>query len=241
MDQGASGKRRHTESFMSFAAHAKPDLMYLAMDTKETDEPKRRSYEMRARREATQATHEAIVQAAVDSVIAERSLAITLNTIADRAGVSVKTLLRHFGTREPLIAAAWARIHQDVIVERTTPPEDADEALRVLLEHYEHRGDMMLGLLSEEGDDPRARIMCDTGRMEHRRWVQEVFAGRLPKQPAARSRVVDALVVATDLYSWKLLRRDRDLGIEDVFDRIQLMTDGVLRTAAQDAAETPRP
>ncbi len=41
--------------------------------------------------------------------------------------------------------------------------------------------------------------------------VEEVFGAQLPVEPVERSRVIDVLVVATDVYSWKLLRRDRML------------------------------
>ena len=49
------------------------------------------------------------MEAAVDSVMAERSLAVTLGRVADRAGVTVKTVLRHFGSREALIDEAASR------------------------------------------------------------------------------------------------------------------------------------
>ena len=58
----------------------------------------KRSYEMRARKHTTAATRAAIVRAAIDSVVAARSLGITLSSVADCAGVTVKTVLRHFGS-----------------------------------------------------------------------------------------------------------------------------------------------
>src|SRR5581483_9128268 len=155
--------------------------MYLTMDTK------KRNYEMRARKEATAATRSAIVEAAVDSVMAERSLAVTLGTVADRAGVTVKTVLRHFGSREALIDEAASRARQDVLLERLAPPDDPEHALAVLIEHYERRGEMVLGVLAEEVDDPRARQICDAGRTLHRTWVEEVFGVHLPAYPDERS------------------------------------------------------
>jgi AcrR family transcriptional regulator len=196
--------------------------MYLTMDTK------KRNYEMRVRKEATAATRSAIVAAAVDSVMAERSLAVTLGTVADRAGVTVKTVLRHFGSREALIDEAASRAQEDVLRERLAPPDDPEHALAVLIEHYERRGEMVLGILAEEVDDPRARQICDTGRALHRAWVEEAFGVNLPADPGERSRIVDALVVATDVYAWKLLRRDRGLTVDDVRDRMLLITRSVL-------------
>jgi AcrR family transcriptional regulator len=199
---------------------------------------KKRSYEMRARKQATAATRTAIVQAAIGSVVAERSLGITLGSVADRAGVTVKTVLRHFGSREELIDAVYLQILQEVMAERTVTSRDPERALTVLIEHYERRGDMVLGLLAEEDDDPRARRMCNTGRTLHRKWVDEVFDAGLPVEPSERARIIDALVVVTDVYCWKLLRRDRGLTVEDVRDRMLLLSEAVLSVSlSRDAVE----
>lgn len=198
---------------------------------------KKRSYEMRARKETTAATRSAIVEATVDSFMAERSLAITLGTIAERAGVTVKTVLRHFGSREALIDEAFSRAVQEVLIERMAPPDDPEQALAVLIEHYERWGDPVLGMLAEEDDDPRARQMCDAGRTLHREWVEEVFGADLPLEPTERSRLFDALVVATDVYSWKLLRRDRGLTVDGVRDRMLLISRAVLAALVGSAVE----
>ena len=44
-----------------------------------------------------------------------------------------------------------------------------------------------------------------------RRWLVAMFGDRLPTTPAARRRAVHALHAATDVYTWKLLRRDLHL------------------------------
>jgi hypothetical protein len=70
--------------------------------------------------------------------------------------------------------------------------------------------------------------MCEAGRQAHRDWIEGVFGARLPAEARERARLVDALVVATDVYSWKLLRRDRRLGVDDVRDRMFLLATAVL-------------
>ena len=89
---------------------------------------------------------------------------------------------------------------------------------------------MVLTMLADE-NDPRARQMTDAGRLAHREWVEEVFAGRLPERIEARCRLIDVLVVATDVYAWKLLRLDRGLSVDDVRDRMCLMTEALLAGA----------
>jgi AcrR family transcriptional regulator len=195
--------------------------MYIAVDMK------KRTYDMGTRQRAKDSTRDAIVRATIDAFMAERSFAITLPTIAERAKVTVKTVLRHFGSREAVIEAAWAQAYDEVMAERTPPLGDLEGALKVLIAHYERRGSIGLVMLADE-NDPRAVRMNSAGRLAHREWVEEVFADRLPEQAAARTRLVDVLVVATDLYAWKLLRIDRGLSVDDDHDRMLLMTEALL-------------
>ncbi len=185
---------------------------------------KKRRYEMQVRGEAVSATRDAIVAAVIDCVVEQRSLGVTLASVADRAGVTVKTVLRHFGNRDTLLDVAWSNVNHDVAAEREVQSGDPAAALTVLIEHYERRGDMVIGLLAEEDDDPRARRVCDSGRQAHRGWVERAFADQLPTRAVERARLIDALVVVTDVYCWKLLRRDRGLSDDDVLDRMLLMT-----------------
>lgn len=188
---------------------------------------KTRKYDMGARQQAKCATRESIVAATIECIMTERSFAVTLPAIAERAGVTVKTVLRHFGSRDALIEAAWTQAYDEVMAERRPPSGDPDTALKVLIDHYERRGPVVLAMLSEE-TDPRALRLTAAGKLAHREWVEEVFAARLPQQSDARSRLIDVLVVATDVYAWKLLRLDRGLSVDEVRDRMTLMTAALL-------------
>jgi AcrR family transcriptional regulator len=195
--------------------------MYIAMDMKS------RPYDMSGRQQAKCATRDGIIRAAIDCFMAERSFTVTLPAVAERADVTVKTVLRHFGSRDALIDAAWSQAHDEIEAERRIAPGDPVGALRVLIEHYERRGLMVLAMLSEE-NEPRALQMTNAGKLGHRKWVKEVFAAQLPESDEARSRLVDVLVVATDVYAWKLLRLDRELSVDEVHDRMTLMTAALL-------------
>ena len=111
---------------------------------------KSRKYDMGARQQAKTATRDAIIKAAIDTFMAERSFAITLPAVAERADVTVKTVLRHFGSRDALVDAAWSQACEDVMAERTPPSDDPDAALKVLIAHYERMGDVVLVMLAEE-------------------------------------------------------------------------------------------
>jgi AcrR family transcriptional regulator len=191
---------------------------------------KSRSYDMGTRQQAKTATRDVIIRAAIDTFMAERSFAITLPSVAERAQVTVKTVLRHFGTRDSLIDAAWARAYDEVMAERVPPHSDPEAALEVLIAHYERRGEVALVMLADK-TDPRAARMNNAGRLAHREWVEQVFTDRLPTTAVERARLVDVLVVATDVYAWKLLRLDRGLPVHDVADRMLLMTEALLAGA----------
>lgn len=201
--------------------------MYIAVDMKT------RKYDMRARQLAKEATRDAIIDAAIDAFEAERTFSITLPTVAERADVTVKTILRHFGSRDALIDVAWQRLSDEIRAEREPPPDNPANALDVLIEHYERRGTMVLTTLASKDSDARARRMNSAGRLGHRAWVEQVFGARLPDEPTERSRLIDVLVIATDVYTWKLLRLDRGLSVGDVSDRMLLMTEALLNTPAR--------
>jgi AcrR family transcriptional regulator len=123
----------------------------------------------------------------------------------------VQTVLRHFGSRDGLFEAAMTHGQQATADERRAPVGDVEEAVRILMDHYEQRGRGVLLLLAQEPVEPRVAQITDDGRLLHRRWVQEVFEPFLPAGAAWRDEAVDLLVVATDVYAWKLLRVDRGL------------------------------
>jgi hypothetical protein len=71
----------------------------------------------------------------------------------------------------------------------------------------------VLRLLAHEERIPAVREMADAGRRWHRRWVERTFGPLLDGVSGAeRERRLVALVVATDLLVWKLLRREMGLG-----------------------------
>jgi AcrR family transcriptional regulator len=135
------------------------------------------------------------------------SLEIVLADVADRAGVSVQTVLRHFGSKENLFAATLEYRRAQVREERVTPAGDVAAAVRTITDFYERTGDWMLAIMTREHVDEASSKVVDGGRMLHREWVNETFGPKLVGC-ADPDSLVDLLVVATDLYTWKLLRRD---------------------------------
>jgi hypothetical protein len=81
---------------------------------------------------------------------------------------------------------------------------------------YEAHGDAVLRMLSQEELIPAVRQMTDAGRAYHRAWAEKTFEPLVRGlRGAARERRLSAIVVATDLLVWKLLRRDMGRGRDE--------------------------
>jgi AcrR family transcriptional regulator len=129
--------------------------------------------------------------------------------VARDAGVTVQTVIRRFGGKEGLLDAAKTRLGQEIMRTRDVPRGDVAATARALVEDYESSGDVVMRALAQEDRYPAMKRLTDFGRAWHRRWLAEAFAAWLdPLTPEAAQRRLDALVVATDVYVWKLVRRD---------------------------------
>jgi AcrR family transcriptional regulator len=186
-----------------------------------------RPYTMTTRARAVEETRLRIIAAGV-SLHGERPVTeIGLDDIAGRAGVSVQTVLRHFGSRAGLDEASFEHAQRDVTEERRTPVGDVAAAVHVIVDHYERRGDQALLMLAQEGHQELMARITEQGKALHRAWVEEVFAPYLAEAVDAEE-LTDLLVVATDVYAWKLLRRDRRLTRARTEERIRRLVDAVL-------------
>ena len=76
------------------------------------------------------------------------------------------------------------------------------------VEQYEASGDGNVRLAMLDDRIPAVKAALDFGRTTHQAWLADVFADRLPSGAAERKRVLSQLHAATDVYTWKLLRRD---------------------------------
>jgi len=195
----------------------------------ERDMNLRRRYDMTNRAEAAAATRRRILQAGVDLLWEQLTIETTLDDVASRAGVNVKTVLRHFGSRDGFHAAVEQLALEEIGDERAASPGDVAAAVHGIFIHYEHRGDGVLKMLGQELFDDTFRERMDLGRRLHRENVAELFAPQLMEQPAAdRQALIDLLVVATDIYTWKLLRRDRGLDQTTAEARVRLLIARIL-------------
>jgi AcrR family transcriptional regulator len=186
---------------------------------------------MGARAQAMEETRRSILVAGLERARETMSVDVPLADIAGRAGVSVQTVLRHFGSKEGLYSELETFASSQVMAERSAAAGDVVAVVHALIGHYESTGDWALVMLAAERRDDRARQVTDRGRDLHRDWVRSAFAPQLSERlPRNRGQLTDLLVVATDVYAWKLLRRDRGLRPSAVERRICLMVQALLNS-----------
>lgn len=168
-----------------------------------------RRYKQTARAQAAQATAQHIVDAFLARLMKQWFDEITLDCVAQDAGVTVQTVVRRFGGKEGLLTEAVKIIEAQVKERRAAPPGDIGRLVENLIEDYEQSGDAVIRLLALEPRHDVLKVFLDHGRSEHRTWVADSFSEQLGCLDAStRKRALDSLVIITDVYTWKLLRRD---------------------------------
>jgi AcrR family transcriptional regulator len=172
-----------------------------------------RTYRQTRRADATERTRAAILDAAQALFRADPQLDPPLEAVADRAGVSTRTVIRQFGSKEGLLEAAIAAGVEAAATTRHAEPGDVEGAVRAIVSHYEAMGDEVVRWLALADRLPFVRRVTERGTQTHHEWVEQVFAPDLDGLPQAERRVRRAaLATATDVYVWQLLRRREGLG-----------------------------
>jgi len=171
---------------------------------------------MSARADTAAATRERLLAAAWKHFASSPYEEVRLREVAEAAGVTAQTLHTHFGSKDQLLTAAfWWWGQQAIELRDTARVGQVREAVVKLFDHYEAHGTAVLRMLAQEERHPAIRKLTDGGRAYHRAWVQRTFAPLLEGlQGAARDRRLVAMILATDLLAWKLLRLDMRLDRE---------------------------
>jgi AcrR family transcriptional regulator len=187
---------------------------------------------MRARADAAVATGERILDAAELSFFEGDGEEPTLAEVAARSGVSVQTVLRRFGGRDGVLTAAVTRMATHVSLQRgAAPVGDPAGAVSNLIEHYEEVGDRVVRVLEEANRNKALRQLTKLGFAYHREWCKRVFAPTLEALDTQERALRTAqLVAVTDVYVWKLLRRDQRLGRERTESAMLGMVEPLTRT-----------
>jgi AcrR family transcriptional regulator len=189
----------------------------------------RRPYRQTARAQAAAATREHILDALFELLFASDLEEITLEEVAARARVTPQTVLRRFGSKSGLVAAALAERADRIMVPRRPVGTGPRAAVAALVASYEEMGDASWRMLRAEQREPGFKALLAGARALHRAWIEASFASALPRVGRARQRKIDALFTALDFYVWKLHRRDLGRGRRETEELMLHLVEAILR------------
>src|SRR3954470_13205998 len=111
-----------------------------------------RSYNQSARAQSTEATGQRILDAFLTRLMQQWFDEITLDRVAEDAGVTVQTVVRRFGGKEGLLASSVKTLSAQIDARRATPRDgdDVGRAVDNLVGDYERTGDALIRLLALE-------------------------------------------------------------------------------------------
>lgn len=190
-----------------------------------TETERQRPYRQVARARATERTRETLLRAASEEVERDGWEQASLEHVAQRAGVTKQTALRHFGSKKGLLDAVIDRTSSIVVKERDEAPVgDIHGAVTNLVRHYERYGetvtrllpyrDAVVRVLGQEHRDSFARRAVDRGREVHEKWVLRTFEPQLATlRGEQREQRFAQLVAVCDVYMWKILRLDIGMSV----------------------------
>ena len=148
----------------------------------------KRSYRMTARAEGVRATGERILDATEALFWSGPVDRMSLDAVAARAGVTVQTVLRRYGSKDGL----WRRLPRarpsEFVVSVTRRPSATSPAPWPTCSTTTRRwASAALRLLAEEDGSPAMGEIAESGRDLHRRWVRahvRAAARGLPRRGA---------------------------------------------------------
>jgi AcrR family transcriptional regulator len=181
-------------------------------------------------RRASQAaeTRERIVKAAVGLFQQRWYDEVSVQQVADEAGVALSTVVRHFPSKISLLTAAVFHREEGAVC-GDDRPGDVEHEVGRLVDQYERRGDSLVRALALEQRVPELRSLLDEGRRQTRAWIERAFAPLLPGGPSEREAAIDDLVVGLDVNAWKVLRRDLGLSQARTVQHFVRAVRGLLR------------
>lgn len=194
-----------------------------------------RPYESPLRAEQQEATRRRILQAMADVLADEAVDDVTVPIVAMRARVSVRTVYRHFPTKEALFDAfaEWAEENLQLVVH--SYPDTLEGVLEMapaLYRMYDEREPLIRALLSKRGQEIRART-------RHRRL--QTFEKAMRElteslEPAERRRALAVVYLLVSAPAWQAMRDQWELEGEEAGQAaawaVRVLTDELRRNPA---------
>lgn len=196
--------------------------------------------DLRARQKAL--GRRAIVEACADLVAERRHLDFSVKEVAERAGVSLRTVYNHFAAREDLLDALGEVMDQrsqalgGVEARDVETRDDLLAAVKLNMAVFDQVG----GIGDAIAQMPLENVGRDADRAERTKLITDVLIGQMPSVPPEDARAI--AIVLRHLSShrtWFWLTREYGLGTADVI-RVVSWTIETLLDAAE-SGDLPEP
>lgn len=199
---------------------------------------KTRTYDSSKRKAQAAERRRHMLACATELLLDRGSPDFTLEAVADRADVSVQTILRAFGSRDSLIIEVLAVAgpsDPERLAFGNVERDGLRGAVEGLFKVYEQIGDIVIHLLAEEYRSPEFHEAVEVGRVYHHDWVRRNYGKWLDaKSGAEKAALFHALLTSTDIYIWKILRRDEALSFEASISSVHLTVKSLLGDTEND-------
>jgi len=191
---------------------------------------KRRTYKGTVQAEIAALTEQRIIEAGLALFDEQWSDQITLEQLAQRAGVTVQTILRRFGSKERLANVVSQEAFRRAMQQRIDPPVgDLTTIVHGLIIYYESGGERMLRGLVQEARQPHLHTIIDVARASHREWLERAFKTYLERHDeTTQARLLAQLYTLTSVYTWHQLRHESGLNQEETTHALYEMIEKLL-------------
>jgi AcrR family transcriptional regulator len=190
------------------------------------------------RRARSERSREAVVEAILD-LFGDGVERPTVEQVAERAGVSRRSVFRHFEDLQALNAAAVQR-HLHRLAPALAPPASGGGRSERVARLAAHRARLYEEMTPVRQVSERLRgrselitTTLEQGRTYLRGQLEVLFAGELGRlSPPARDELLDGLEVATSWSTWHVLRSQQRCSADRAERVLAQLAEGVLARAA---------
>lgn len=207
--------------------------------TSEVDEPVRGPIDGRTARAVR--TREALVDATI-ALVEEGDARPTAPRIAERAGVSVRSVFQHFADLETLFAAMGVRVFERLapLVRPIDPElplaERAAEFVRQRAEVCEAVTPINRAAMTHAPTSKTINRQFRTGHGFTAAQIEETFGAELRAAGERRDALADALLVATSWSTWNLLRSLENRSVSACAEAVARLVDLAFAGAGVDGS-----
>jgi AcrR family transcriptional regulator len=176
-------------------------MKYLLRDVKATQ-----PYTSSLRAEQMEQTRLRILGAVTEVLADPATEEVTIPLVARRARVSLRTVYRHFPTREALFDAWAAWVDNALRIHLRSYPESADRLPEFVLELY-HSYDESEALIKAMLRSPAARSLRKRTRRTRQRQFERAMSELTAElEPEERSRVLAVIYLLVSAPGWEAMR-----------------------------------